>query len=133
MLAGRIKSLCIVQLFLPHPKPPFGDTDDRIRFIAHSLDLVTILWQYDTFDWKGGRGDAQADAEVDKNYADIVSLAENGAFDSVSQPGCELAIGMGVDCYGFGITGGGDRAYARAKYVHDVESNRALPRLQAGI
>ncbi|KAJ8688945.1 hypothetical protein PTI98_013015 [Pleurotus ostreatus] len=64
-------------------RPPFGDTDDRIRFIAQSLDLVTILWQYDTFDWKGGQGDAQDDAEVNKNYADIVSLAENGAFDSV--------------------------------------------------
>ncbi|KAF4565644.1 hypothetical protein EYR36_002222 [Pleurotus pulmonarius] len=63
--------------------PPFGDTDDRIRFIAHSLNLVTILWQYDTFDWKGGRGDAQVDAEVDANYADIVALAANGAFDNV--------------------------------------------------
>ncbi|KAF4583796.1 hypothetical protein EYR40_002287 [Pleurotus pulmonarius] len=64
-------------------RPPFGDTDDRIRFIAHSLNLVTILWQYDTFDWKGGRGDAQVDAEVDANYADIVALAANGAFDNV--------------------------------------------------
>ncbi|EEB97590.1 hypothetical protein MPER_03059, partial [Moniliophthora perniciosa FA553] len=31
-------------------RPPLGDIDDRIRYIAHSLGLKTMLWKYDTYD-----------------------------------------------------------------------------------
>ncbi|KAI9277804.1 hypothetical protein BY458DRAFT_432697 [Sporodiniella umbellata] len=33
-------------------RPPFGDTDDRVRAIAHQMGLRTILWNSDSFDWK---------------------------------------------------------------------------------
>lgn len=33
-------------------RPPFGDTDDRVRAIAHQMGLSTILWNSDSFDWK---------------------------------------------------------------------------------
>jgi peptidoglycan/xylan/chitin deacetylase (PgdA/CDA1 family) len=29
-------------------RPPFGDVDNRIRTIAQSLNLTTILWGYDS-------------------------------------------------------------------------------------
>ena len=32
-------------------RPPFGDVDDRIRFIAASLGLSTILWDNDVNDF----------------------------------------------------------------------------------
>lgn len=33
-------------------RAPFGDVDDRIRFIAASLNLATVGWSDDTFDYK---------------------------------------------------------------------------------
>lgn len=29
-------------------RPPFGDVDDRIRFLAASLGMRTIVWDNDT-------------------------------------------------------------------------------------
>ncbi|CEQ41996.1 SPOSA6832_03749, partial [Sporobolomyces salmonicolor] len=41
--------------FSPHHdscwRPPYGDVDDRIRYIAKALDLRTIVWNEDTNDW----------------------------------------------------------------------------------
>lgn len=33
-------------------RPPFGDVDNRIRFIAAALNMTTIVWSEDTDDWK---------------------------------------------------------------------------------
>lgn len=33
-------------------RAPYGDVDDRIRFIAHAMNLTTIMWNHDTDDWK---------------------------------------------------------------------------------
>ncbi|KAI0268546.1 hypothetical protein BGY98DRAFT_1109211 [Russula aff. rugulosa BPL654] len=35
-------------------RPPYGDVDDRIRYIANQLGLQTIIWKYDSFDWRVG-------------------------------------------------------------------------------
>ena len=32
-------------------RPPYGDVDDRIRYIANELGLRTIIWDNDTDDW----------------------------------------------------------------------------------
>ncbi|KAL0948021.1 hypothetical protein HGRIS_010644 [Hohenbuehelia grisea] len=62
-------------------RPPFGDVDDRIRAIAHGLGLTTMLWKYDTNDWKTGAG---ADpSEVDANYERFIAEAAGGAFSTV--------------------------------------------------
>ncbi len=29
-------------------RPPYGDVDDRIRWIAHALGLATVIWDNDT-------------------------------------------------------------------------------------
>lgn len=32
-------------------RPPYGDVDDRVRYIANELGLRTIIWDNDTDDW----------------------------------------------------------------------------------
>ncbi|KAL0579328.1 hypothetical protein V5O48_002661 [Marasmius crinis-equi] len=62
-------------------RPPFGDTDDRIRAIAHGLGLRNILWKYDTFDWQYGPASNTSVAEIDENYQAFVDAAKNGTFN----------------------------------------------------
>jgi peptidoglycan/xylan/chitin deacetylase (PgdA/CDA1 family) len=62
-------------------RPPFGDVDDRIRAIAHGLGLRTILWQYDSFDWKAGTGNITV-ANVEQNYQSLITNAQNGMFNN---------------------------------------------------
>ncbi|KAH7926539.1 carbohydrate esterase family 4 protein [Leucogyrophana mollusca] len=62
-------------------RPPYGDVDDRVRAFAHAFGLRTILWQYDSNDWREGTGGITA-ANVDANYQALISLAQNGAFST---------------------------------------------------
>ena len=64
-------------------RPPFGDTDDRIRSIAKGLGLRTILWGYDSNDWQVGSTNVTP-AQVDTNYQNLITGAKNGTFNSVS-------------------------------------------------
>ncbi|KAK0190104.1 carbohydrate esterase family 4 protein [Armillaria mellea] len=63
-------------------RPPFGDVDDRIRAIANALGLQTILWKYDSFDWKAGTGNVTTDT-VDANYQSLIDDVKNGVFSTV--------------------------------------------------
>ncbi|KAH8986775.1 chitin deacetylase [Lactarius hatsudake] len=63
-------------------RPPYGDVDDRIRAIATALGLQTIVWKYDSFDWRAGQGNITA-TDVDNNYNLFISNLTSGAFDSV--------------------------------------------------
>ncbi|KAI6144199.1 carbohydrate esterase family 4 protein [Pisolithus tinctorius] len=60
-------------------RPPFGDVDDRIRWIANALGLRTVIWQYDSNDWKVGTNNITA-ADVDANYEALIQRMENGTF-----------------------------------------------------
>ncbi|KAI6014542.1 carbohydrate esterase family 4 protein [Pisolithus microcarpus 441] len=60
-------------------RPPFGDVDDRIRWIANALGLRTIIWQYDSNDWKVGT-DNITTATVDANYQALIQRMQNGTF-----------------------------------------------------
>jgi hypothetical protein len=60
-------------------RPPFGDVDDRVRAIAHALGLRTIIWKYDSNDWRAGTGNV-TDADVDANYEALIARAQNGTF-----------------------------------------------------
>ncbi|KAF7974715.1 hypothetical protein HWV62_11373 [Athelia sp. TMB] len=57
-------------------RPPYGDVDDRIRSIAAALNLTTIVWSYDSFDYNG----PSVQAEVDQNYENLIARAKNGTF-----------------------------------------------------
>jgi len=62
-------------------RPPFGDVDDRARWIANALGLRTIIWKFDSNDWRAGTGNVTA-ADVDANYESLIARAQNGTFTS---------------------------------------------------
>jgi len=62
-------------------RPPYGDVDDRIRFIANALGLKTIVWTYDSNDWKAGQGNITA-ATVDSDYQALISAQQAGTFNT---------------------------------------------------
>ncbi|KAF8129025.1 carbohydrate esterase family 4 protein [Boletus edulis] len=62
-------------------RPPFGDVDDRVRAIAHALGLRTIIWQYDSNDWRANTGNITV-ADVDANYQALIQGAQNGTFSN---------------------------------------------------
>ncbi|KAJ7431631.1 hypothetical protein B0H11DRAFT_844015 [Mycena galericulata] len=63
-------------------RPPYGDVDDRIRYIAAQLGLETIIWKYDSNDWEEGTNGVTA-ADVQANYDALISNATSGAFNSI--------------------------------------------------
>ncbi|KAF9449351.1 carbohydrate esterase family 4 protein [Macrolepiota fuliginosa MF-IS2] len=62
-------------------RPPYGDTDDRIRAIANAMGLRTIIWKYDSNDWEFGTG-GTTKAKIDANYQAFIDKALNGSFAS---------------------------------------------------
>lgn len=64
-------------------RPPYGDMDDRIRFIAASLNLATVVWEYDTFDWQiasPANPQGLPTASVVSNYNSIIQDEQQGLF-----------------------------------------------------
>ncbi|ORY66648.1 family 4 carbohydrate esterase [Leucosporidium creatinivorum] len=53
-------------------RPPFGDTDDRIRWIAEQLGMRTVIWSDDTDDWNWVN---VGKATIEANYKDIIATA----------------------------------------------------------
>ncbi|GAA5885829.1 hypothetical protein JCM5296_000157 [Sporobolomyces johnsonii] len=58
-------------------RPPYGDVDDRIRYIAKALDLRTIVWNEDTNDWDWT---VVGMAAVRTNYENILAAQKAGNF-----------------------------------------------------
>jgi hypothetical protein len=61
-------------------RAPFGDLDDRIRWIASQLGLTSISWNLDTTD-----GDVNGKTSVKKvqdAYDDYIEMGKNGTFNS---------------------------------------------------
>ncbi|WFD01200.1 hypothetical protein MYAM1_003962 [Malassezia yamatoensis] len=56
-------------------RPPQGDVDDRVRYIASALGLRTILWQEDTDDWNMVPDGDLSVSKVDSNYRKIIKKA----------------------------------------------------------
>ncbi|KAJ6471446.1 carbohydrate esterase family 4 protein [Mycena sanguinolenta] len=63
-------------------RPPQGDVDDRVRYIAQQLGLDTILWKYDSNDWRFSAGQVSA-ADVQAEYDYLVGNVSIGTFDTV--------------------------------------------------
>ncbi|KAI8364750.1 chitin deacetylase [Radiomyces spectabilis] len=59
-------------------RPPFGDVDDRVRWIATQLNLTTVLWNLDTNDWSAGVDEPVQ--EVQQAYEDYIQMGSNGTF-----------------------------------------------------
>ena len=59
-------------------RPPFGDIDDRVRWIATQLNLTAIIWTLDTNDWAVGDGETLA--QVQASYEAYIAMGTNGTF-----------------------------------------------------
>lgn len=53
-------------------RPPYGDIDDRVRYIATALGLKSILWSDDTFDWEVEPSGTLPKSSVEQNYQNII-------------------------------------------------------------
>ncbi|GAA5890788.1 hypothetical protein JCM6882_000664 [Rhodosporidiobolus microsporus] len=60
-------------------RPPYGDVDDRIRYIAQQLDMTTVIWTDDTLDWEWS---TTGTAAVQKNYDDIFARQKGGKYNA---------------------------------------------------
>ncbi|GAA5825744.1 hypothetical protein JCM3770_007097 [Rhodotorula araucariae] len=59
-------------------RPPYGDVDDRIRYIAQSLGMQTIIWEDNTFDYEIA---TLSRAKIVDNYNQILAKAANGTYN----------------------------------------------------
>jgi peptidoglycan/xylan/chitin deacetylase (PgdA/CDA1 family) len=62
-------------------RAPYGDVDDRIRTIANLLGLQTILWGYDSNDWRVGIANVTP-ADVDASYQAFINNETSGTFNT---------------------------------------------------
>ncbi|CAO3680042.1 unnamed protein product [Umbelopsis ramanniana] len=61
-------------------RPPLGDVDDRVRWIASQLNLTAIIWNLDTDDWAAGT--TVTVQQVQQNYQNFIQDGTNGTFAS---------------------------------------------------
>lgn len=59
-------------------RPPYGDIDDRVRWIATQLGLTAVIWNLDTNDWSAGF--TTTVEAVQQSYDDYVTMGTNGTF-----------------------------------------------------
>ncbi|GAA5926299.1 uncharacterized protein JCM15063_000240 [Sporobolomyces koalae] len=60
-------------------RPPYGDVDDRVRYIAQSLGMTTVIWEDNTFDYDVS---TLGVAKVQANYDAIFAKAANGTYNT---------------------------------------------------
>ncbi|KAF7970845.1 hypothetical protein HWV62_22728 [Athelia sp. TMB] len=63
-------------------RPPYGDVDDRVRAIAHAMNLTTIVWTYDTNDWSYGEEKSVTKQQIDNNYNSLIAKQKGGEFNT---------------------------------------------------
>ena len=115
----RLLILSFIPL-LTLPQPPFGDVDDRVRAIAHALGLRTIIWKYDSNDWRAGTGNI-TDADVDANYEALIARAQNGTFSTV----CSHLSPLGT-AFLIRFLGWDHHAHPRAQQLYHVRGRQVL-------
>jgi len=59
-------------------RPPLGDVDDRVRYIAQQLNLDNVLWKTNSNDWEVSSG-AATPQQVQANYQALIDMATNGS------------------------------------------------------
>ncbi|KAM0756298.1 glycoside hydrolase/deacetylase [Meredithblackwellia eburnea MCA 4105] len=61
-------------------RPPYGDVDDRVRYIAQALGLATVIWADNTFDYLIATTNK---TYIDGNYNAILAKQAAGDYNSV--------------------------------------------------
>lgn len=59
-------------------RPPYGDTDERVRTAAAALGLTEVLWTVDTRDWAGATSDEIVAAAATVQPGGIILLHDGG-------------------------------------------------------
>ncbi|HEU5472591.1 MAG TPA: polysaccharide deacetylase family protein [Actinophytocola sp.] len=59
-------------------RPPYGDTDDRVRATASRLALTEVLWTVDTRDWAGVSTSDIVRAAASLRSGDIILMHDGG-------------------------------------------------------
>ncbi|KAJ7038002.1 carbohydrate esterase family 4 protein [Mycena alexandri] len=62
-------------------RPPLGDVDDRIRYIAQQMGLENVLWKYNSNDWEVGSNNVTT-TTVQGNYDALIAAVGAGTFDT---------------------------------------------------
>ncbi|KAF9262779.1 glycoside hydrolase/deacetylase [Marasmius fiardii PR-910] len=66
-------------------RAPFGDIDDRVRYIGHHIGVRHVIWNHDTFDTIPDKTTGKVEvANVRKNYEAFLATANSGAFARVT-------------------------------------------------
>ncbi|KAJ7185389.1 carbohydrate esterase family 4 protein [Mycena filopes] len=122
-----IKAIKLVTGYTPKCwRPPQGDVDDRIRYIASKLNLETILWKYDSFDWKVAGGQATT-ADVTANYQALITAVGSGTFDSVRFLFLAPFVCCLTKCEMFMLYSRLARSYSRTTFNADSASQHIVP------
>ncbi|KAI8331491.1 chitin deacetylase [Chlamydoabsidia padenii] len=61
-------------------RAPYGDVDDRVRWIATQMNLTSILWDYDTNDWSAGT--TETVQQVQASYDEFIQMGSNGTMST---------------------------------------------------
>ncbi|CAO3650249.1 unnamed protein product [Cunninghamella blakesleeana] len=61
-------------------RAPYGDVDDRVRWIATQLNLTSILWNLDTDDWAAGFSTTVQ--QVQNSYNEYIQMGNNGSMST---------------------------------------------------
>jgi len=56
-------------------RPPYGDVDDRVRYIANAMGLSTHIWTDDTNDYQVQPLGPSPTAAIEQNYQNIIATA----------------------------------------------------------
>ena len=59
-------------------RPPYGDTDDRIRAAAGEFGLTEVLWSVDTRDWAGVSADEIVEAASTVQPGGVILMHDGG-------------------------------------------------------
>ncbi|KAI5481476.1 chitin deacetylase, carbohydrate esterase family 4 protein [Pseudohyphozyma bogoriensis] len=60
-------------------RPPYGDVDDRVRYIAQALGMATVIWEDNTFDYLISTTNK---TYIDDNYKAILAKQKAGAYNT---------------------------------------------------
>lgn len=60
-------------------RPPYGDVDDRVRYVAQALGMSTVIWADNTFDYLIATTNA---SYVQGNYQAILNKQAAGAYST---------------------------------------------------
>lgn len=76
-------------------RPPYGGIDNRVRSIVNQFGLKTVLWNYDTLDWKLVNSDSNINDQLMLNLKNFKDTNDNQGIileHDTTEPSVDLGI-----------------------------------------